>query len=158
MHNDAFGEWRSSLNTKPVRIPYALNTIWGFLLTYVDMLCGWVGECLCHIKSLESFPCHRFWGFWGSNTGCQLAVPALYLLSHLAGPSPSLYSIVLAHIVFCLRPGRGGQVWIFFFHEFTKFWIWEFGVGSDRTGHSFLWVLLLTFLLVLPVTYSILSL
>lgn len=49
-------------------------------------------------------------------------------------------------------------MWIFFF--FTSSLSLEFGnLGLGVMDcHSFLWVLLLTFLLVLPVTYSTLSL
>lgn len=55
----------------------------------------------------------------------------LYLLRHLAGPSSTitLFNSSSIHGV-CLRPGRGGQVWIFFFHECTT----SFGFGNLGLG------------------------
>lgn len=139
MHNDAFGEWESSLNTKLIHIPYTLNIVWGFLLSHVDMLfvCSG-GACVTSRvwrseDGPESFSFHCF-----EVLRFKHRLPSLicqrftYWVIWLALARPSLYSIVLAYMVSVWGQAEEVRCGFFFSWVHYKLWIWEFGIGSDR--------------------------
>lgn len=133
MHNDVVGKWDSNLNIKLIHISYTLNTIWRTIfIFFYRCVCAWhicMGACAtARVWQPEAISTVFSPPFEGSEVRTLAAkhVPQeLYPLCHLTGPSlKQFYTIVLAYIVFCLRPIRRDQLGIFF-HTWAKFWTWS---------------------------------
>lgn len=119
----------------------------GLFLFFYRCVCAWcicVGACAtARVWQPEAISTVFSFLFEGSEVrilAAKLVPQELYPLRHLIGLSlKQFYTIVLAYIVFCLRPIRRDQLGIFF-HTWAKFWT------GNAQYVSFFSVLLLTFL------------
>lgn len=120
MHNDVVGKWDSSLNIKLIHI-YLEHNLKDYFYFFI-VVCvhdAYVWEPVPRQESGSQRPSPLFSPlFEGSEVrilAAKLVPQELYPLRHLIGLSlKQFYTIVLAYIVFCLRPIRRDQLGIFF--------------------------------------------